>query len=292
MNRKSTEAIQYGQPEVKIIGTRTVTSLQVYQRSTGKVFTVIAIMDNIEKVTVELTFVDGYLLVCKEPLYDTIRQYDTSPEKRPDGEYYRIKCWLATKGYRKNGGYNAFRAKRIYGHHKKAGYAYLKVMQFIDEGDIIHENIKKKMPNISLDKLMEKYTKMADILYEVIADTELGAYVRECLGMTDADARAVRARCLDTYGDKLQECISMTASLDNLCDDEPHYTNAEARAGTLSREDIIKEAVNKKIAIWNGTIDLIDADIAKAKDTISQLCRTKCELQLKVDALNELIENK
>lgn len=292
MNLKSTEAIQYGQPEVKIIGTRTVTSLQVYQRSTGKTFTVIAIMDNVEKVTVELTFVDGYLLVCKEPLYETVRQCDASSLPEPKGSFYRIKWWLSTKGYRKDGGRNAFRAKRVNGKSTKGGYVYLKVTQFIDEGDIIHENIKKKMPNVSLDKLMEKYTKMADILYEVIADTELGAYVRECLGMTDADARAVRARCLDTYGDKLQECISTESSLDNLRGAVPHYTNAEARACTLSREDIIKEAVNKKIAIWNGTIDLIDADIAKAKDTISQLCRTKRELQLKVSALNELVENK
>lgn len=249
-------------------------------------------MDNVEKVTVELTFVDGYLLVCKEPLYDTIRQYDTSPEKRPDGEYYRIKCWLATKGYRKNGGYNAFRAKRVYGRHKKAGYAYLKVMQFIDEGDIIHNNIAKRIPNVDLTKLMEKYVKMSDIISDVLKDTELGAYVRERLGMTDADARAVRARCLDTYGDKLQECLGAKSSPDTLRDLVRPSTNAEARAGTLSREDIIKEAVNKKIAIWNGTIDLIDADIAKAKDTISQLCRTKCELQLKVAALNELVENK
>lgn len=249
-------------------------------------------MDNVEKVTVELTFVDGYLLVCKEPLYETVRQCDASSLPEPKGLFYRIKWWLSTKGYRKDGGRNAFRAKRVNGKSTNGGYVYLKVTQFIDEGDIIHENIKKKMPNVSLDKLMEKYTKMADILYEVIADTELGAYVRECLGMTDADARAVRARCLDTYGDKLQECISMESSLDNLRGAVPHYTNAEARACTLSREDIIKEAVNKKIAIWNGTINLIDADIAKAKDTISQLCRTKRELQLKVSALNELVENK
>lgn len=271
----------------KNIGTYTVKSA-VIDTARIKNIPVVAVTDHDENVTVEIAYHDGDMFMCKETLYDVVFGKDSDPETRKVRN--RIKTTLSSKGYLRYDD-RAIYAKRIGSAAHKGGFVYLSPVQFVDEMDVIIANINRYVPAVDVNDLRGKYKKIADVLIAMLGKfDEHAKYIRERLGMSDKDAERLRRKYLTKHkhGD-----VAETVE-DERHDDvaEVSSWNCRVEAATLSESDIVEAAVNKKIAIWNGTIDLIDADIAKAKDTISQLCRTKRELQLKVAALNELIENK
>lgn len=271
----------------KSIGTYTVKST-VIDTAKIKNIPVVAVTDHDENVTVEIAYHDGNMFMCKEVLYDVVFGEDSDPETCKVRN--RIKTTLSSKGYLRYDD-KAIYAKRLGSTTHKGGFVYLSPVRFVSEMDVIIANINSYAPTVDVNALRGKYKKMTDVLIATLVKFDAHAkYIRERLGMSDKEADRLRRKYLvelkpgdaaETVEDKHHDGVAEVSSC-----------NCRAEAATLSKSDIIEEAVNKKIAIWNGTIDLIDADIAKAKDTISQLCRTKRELQLKVAALNELIENK